>query len=69
MHSLLQALIAITMTYLNKLVAGNKISQDDADRVLGDMKKKCSDIIEKNASSEAGAIEVIIVLLIYHRKS
>ena len=57
------------MTYLNKLVAGNKITQDDADRVLGDMKKKYSDIIEKNASSEAGAIEVIIVLLIYHRKS
>lgn len=54
----LQALIVITMTYLNKLVAGNKISKDDASRVLGDMKKKCSDILEKNASSEAAGIEV-----------
>lgn len=37
---------------------GNKISQEESDKVVSDMTKRCEEVVERNKTSEAAAIQV-----------
>jgi len=53
--------VCVVQIYLNRLVAGNKINEEDANRIVRELKKKCADIVERNTSDEAAAIQVCIL--------
>ncbi|XP_067937332.1 putative protein tag-278 [Watersipora subatra] len=54
-----EGLLYLVRIHLNKLVVSNKIAEEDAERVVSGLKKKCADIIEHNGSSEKAAIAAV----------